>query len=161
MRFFSFLVCFFHTTRFFFASIRYRSIATTLRPPYFKPYRHPNDGLSHTKSSRRPRGHPILLICSFILYRGFTPFHIFHQVMAITIFPTHLSLGEFRLTRSVLHHFPETPLVLKFELKLDIWRCVDFYTFNFHYITLRTGSGIFLNLPTFLFLVSGSHGADV
>ena len=32
------------------ASIRYRSVATVLRPPYFmSSYRHLNDGLSHTK----------------------------------------------------------------------------------------------------------------
>ena len=35
---------------FLFASIRYRSVATALRPLYFMPsYRHLNDGLSHTK----------------------------------------------------------------------------------------------------------------
>ena len=82
---------------FFFGSIRYRFVATALRPPYFKPsYRHPNDGLSHTKQVQ----------LAFILYHGFTPFHIFHQAMAITIFLTHFSLGEFRATHSILHHFP-------------------------------------------------------
>ena len=35
---------------FLFSSVRYRSVATALRPPYFMPsYRHLNDGLSHTK----------------------------------------------------------------------------------------------------------------
>ena len=35
---------------FLFASVHYRSVATALRPLYFMPpYRHLNDGLSHTK----------------------------------------------------------------------------------------------------------------
>ena len=61
-----------------------------------------------------PRSHPILLICSLILYLGFTPFHIFHQAMAITIFLTHFSLGEFRLASPIqsftISHFPEHPV---------------------------------------------------
>ena len=49
--FFSF-VClpFLSYHQFLFSSVRYRSVATALRPLYFMPsYRHLNDGLSHTK----------------------------------------------------------------------------------------------------------------
>ena len=49
--FFSFVsLPFLSYTRVFFASVRYQSVATALRAPYFMPsYCHPNDGLSHTK----------------------------------------------------------------------------------------------------------------
>ena len=61
--FLSFLVCFFHTTRFLFASVRYWSVATALRPPYFLPsYRHLNDRVTHTKPVGAHEAHPIRLL---------------------------------------------------------------------------------------------------
>ena len=48
---------------FLFASVRYRSDTTALRPPYKLPsYRHLNDGLSHTKPVGAHEAHPIRLL---------------------------------------------------------------------------------------------------
>ena len=48
---------------FLFASVRYRSDTTALRPPYFLlSYCHLNNGLSHTKPVGAHEAHPIRLL---------------------------------------------------------------------------------------------------
>ena len=76
-----------------FASIRYRSVATALRPPYFmSSHRHLNDGLSHSK---QVDAHEAIPSCSFA--------HLSSAMASSWVFFTS-SIQSFSIS-----HFPEIP----------------------------------------------------
>ena len=108
----------------------------------------------HQARGSRLKVHPILLISSFVLCHSFVmalSFHIFHQFClplrplppsSQPIFPS-FAFGPLRslFTQSFsISHAPETPHVLKVEVKLELddWRChVDFSTFKCHTPALK------------------------
>ena len=108
-----------------------------LRPPYFMPsYRHPNDGLSHTKQGQPPTkpshfAHLFIDPLPWLYPFSHLPSRYGHYHLPNPFFPGRVSP---RLTHPILHHFPfpRTPCVLKVELELDVRHCVDSSTFDFH-----------------------------
>ena len=150
--FLSFLVCFFHTTRFLFTSVRYRSVATARCPPYFM---HSSSSLKRRTLPHQARvdAHEAIASCLFahsssamasICFTLFTSSMSFPSAMTIATFLT-AHLPEFRLWSPSFPTHPnpspvpvsqKQPRVLKLELELelDYRRCrVDFSTFKFHH----------------------------
>ena len=106
----------------------------------------------------------------------FDPFHIFHQLCAMTItiflFPCFAFGHQHSLPIQILlfsrSRFPETPRILKVELELDDGRCrVDFSSFKFHFVVGRgfcpslSATSCCVTLLLLFLLVSGQRGVDL